>query len=193
MSIIRHVTATFGLLLGGITAPAAAEPGEVRVMIEIPAGSAIKYEIDEASGQLEVDRFLSSAVAYPANYGTIPDTRAQDGDALDVLVYTRAPVQPGAFIRVRPIGILRMLDRGEQDDKILAVPTSAVDPTYDAIREPDDLPLMERQRLIMFFSTYKLLPEGSGDTELSGIDGAQAALQSLEAARKAWTNAQRAR
>lgn len=115
-------------------------------------------------------------MAYPANCGTIPETRAEDGDALDVLVYSRAPIQSGAFIRVRPIGILRMLDRGKQDDKILAVPTSAVDPTYDAIREPGDLPAIERQRLIMFFSTYKLLPEQPGETELSGIDGAQAAL-----------------
>jgi inorganic pyrophosphatase len=189
MSIMRTVTATLGLLLGGMAAPAAAEPDEIRVMIEIPAGSAIKYEIDEESGQLEVDRFLSTAVNYPANYGTIPETRAEDGDALDVLVYTRAPIQPGAFIKVRPIGILRMRDRGERDDKILAVPNSAVDPTYDAIREPGDLPAMERQRLIMFFSTYKLLPEGSGETELSGIDGAKAALQSLEAAREAWITA----
>ena len=176
-----------------IAAPAAAEPGEIRVMIEIPASSSIKYEVDEDSGQLGVDRFISRAVAYPANYGTIPETPAEDGYALDVLVYTRTPIQSRAFIQVRLIGILRMLDRGEQDDKILAVPTSAVDPTYDAIRESSDLPEIERERLILFFSTYKLLPAGSGDIELLGIEGAAAARQALEASRQAWANSSVAR
>lgn len=176
-----------------IGSPAVAEPGAVRVLIEIPAGSSIKYEVDQESGEIEVDRFISSAVVYPANYGTIPQTLANDGDALDVLVYTRTPIQSGAFIRVRPIGVLRLLDRGEQDDKILAVPTSSVDPSYDAIREPDDLPAMERQRLIMFFTTYKLLPEGSGEIELFGIESAESARQSLEASRQAWTESPIAR
>lgn len=176
------------LMLGAIfvTPQALAEPLEVRALIEIPAGSSIKYELDDASGRMEVDRFISSPVAYPANYGIIPQTLAEDGDALDVLVYTRAPIQSGALIRVRPIGVLRMRDGGQTDDKILAVPASTVDPTFDAIHEPADLPEIERQRLVAFFSTYKLLPEGSSQVELHGIDGAEAARQSIEAGQRSW-------
>jgi inorganic pyrophosphatase len=178
------------LVLGPVLAApqALAEPGEVRALIEIPAGSFIKYELDEASGRMEVDRFISSPVAYPANYGIIPQTLAEDGDALDVVVYTRAPIHPGALIHVRPIGVLRMRDGGQEDDKILAVPASTVDPTYDAVREPVDLPEMERQRLIAFFSTYKLLPEGSSQVELHGINGAEAARQSVEAGQRRWAS-----
>ncbi|WP_373492333.1 inorganic diphosphatase [Parasphingorhabdus sp.] len=165
---------------------AMAEPGDVRVLIEIPAGSAIKYELDEASGRMEVDRFISSPVAYPANYGIIPETLAADGDALDVLVYTRAPIHPGALIRVRPIGVLRMRDGGQGDDKIVAVPASAVDPTYDSIKDYSDLPEIERQRLVTFFSIYKLLPDGSSQVELLGTEGAEAALESVDAARRGW-------
>lgn len=195
MHVLRHAGVAVGLLLSSIVIaqPAAAEPGDIRVMIEIPAGSSIKYEVDEDTGQIEVDRFLSSSVVYPANYGTIPQTLAGDGDALDVLVYTRIPIHPGAFIRVRPIGVLRMLDGGQEDDKILAVPTSAVDPSYDAIRELGDLPDIERQRLLVFFSTYKLLPEGSAEIELLGIGSAEAARQSVEATRQAWSDATIAR
>lgn len=160
---------------------------EVTALIEIPAHSFVKYERDPATGRIFVDRFLSTPMVYPANYGAIPDSRADDGDPLDVLVYTRAPILPGAAIRVRAIGVLRMTDGGAGDDKIIAVPASTVDPTYDAIRDIGDLPAAERQRLILFFRTYKLLPEGGGAVEVGPLEGAGAAARMIDRAMQAGT------
>lgn len=157
-------------------------PDDVLVVIEIPAGSVTKYEIDKVTGYLVVDRFQSMPVAYPANYGTIPSSLAGDGDPLDALVFTREPVVPGAFIRVRPIGVLRMIDGGEEDDKVIAVPISDVDPQYDAIRTITDLPEIERQRIEAFFRVYKDLPAGRKPVELRGFAGADAAKARVRAA-----------
>jgi inorganic pyrophosphatase len=115
-------------------------------------------------------------VAYPANYGSMPRTLAGDGDPLDALVLTRFPVQPGAVIRFRPLGVLRMVDRGEADEKIVGVPVDAVDPTYRDMRGLDDLPAMERQRIEAFFRVYKQLPDG-GDIQLNGWGDAAEARQ----------------
>ncbi len=158
------------------------DPSDVLAVIEIPAGSFTKYEIDKATGYLVVDRFQSMPVAYPANYGTIPSSLAGDGDPLDVLVLTREPIVPGAFIRVRPIGVLRMIDGGEEDDKVIAVPISDVDPQYDAVRTITDLPEIERQRIEAFFRVYKDLPAGRKRVELRGFVGADAAKASVRAA-----------
>jgi inorganic pyrophosphatase len=180
----RSTAITLAVCILGFSAKA--QPDEVRAMIEIPAGSDIKYEFDKASGRMEVDRFLSAPVAYPANYGVIPETLSEGGDELDVLVYTRAPIMPGALIRVRPIAILLMRDGGKADDKIIAVPMPKVDPTYGAVQELSDLPDMERQRLIAFFSTYKMLPSGAGEVQLMGFRNAENARQVVQAARKSW-------
>ncbi|KAF1696542.1 pyrophosphatase [Pseudoxanthomonas daejeonensis] len=142
-------------------------PDEVLLAVEIPAGSFTKYEINEA-GLLYVDRFQSMPVAHPANYGSMPRTLAGDGDPLDALVLTREPLSPGVLVRFRPIGVLRMLDKGEQDEKIIGVPTDKVDPTYAGIRDLADLPLVERQRIEAFFRVYKDLPEGRNPVELHG-------------------------
>ncbi len=150
-------------------------PEEVLLLVEIPAGSAIKYEMGEG-GELRVDRFLSMPVAYPANYGSMPRTLAGDGDPLDALVLTRFPVQPGAVIRFRPLGVLRMTDRGEADEKIVGVPVDAVDPTYSDVRALEDLPAMERRRIEAFFRTYKQLPDG-GNIQLNGWGDAAEARQ----------------
>ncbi|MCO6390579.1 inorganic diphosphatase [Aliihoeflea aestuarii] len=155
--------------------PQPEEDGEFNTLIEIPAGEITKYEVDADTGHLIVDRYMSMPVAYPTNYGSIPSSLGGDGDPLDALVITRVPVVPGAMIRVRAIGIMKMIDGGEQDDKIVAVPVSDVDPTYDAIREMEDLPEMERNRLEAFFRVYKDLPEGSKVIELGGYDSAEAA------------------
>ncbi len=157
-----------------------AEGEEFYALVEIPAGSMIKYEVDPASGRLIVDRFQSMPVAYPANYGYVPDSLAGDGDALDILVYTREPIVPGAYIRVRAIGILRMIDGGEEDDKLIAVPADRVDPTYAAVRDIADLPAIERERLEAFFRVYKDLPAGRKKVELRGIEGAHAANQAAK-------------
>ncbi len=157
-------------------------PAEVYALVEIPAGSTTKYELDAATGHLLVDRFQSMPVVYPANYGTLTSTLAGDDDPLDVLVYTREPVVPGALIRVRPIGVLRMLDGGEQDDKLVAVPADAVDPAYAEVRDIGDLPEIELQRLQAFFSVYKDLPAGRKRIELRGVGDRAAALEVTRAA-----------
>ena len=166
-------------------------PREVMAAIEIPFGSYIKYEIDKATGHILVDRFQSVPMFYPANYGVLSQTLAGDGDNLDVLVYTRLPLQSGALITVRPIGILRMIDGGEQDDKVIAVPTNAVDPTYADIRSTDDLPAIERERLEFFFRTYKQLPAGRKKVELRGLHSVEAAQIEILSAVTAYAKAKR--
>ena len=103
--------------------PQSGDPTDIQVVIEIPAGTFTKYEIDGKTGLLFVDRFQSMPVVYPTNYGSIPSTVGQDADPLDALVITRQPIYPGALIRVRPVGILKMIDGGDIDDKIVAVPS----------------------------------------------------------------------
>lgn len=161
-------------------------PEEATLLIEIPAGSYVKYESD-AQGRIHVDRFLSMPMAYPANYGSMPGTRAGDGDPLDALVITRAPLHPGVTIRFRPLGVLRMVDGGEADEKIVGVPADDVDPSYAAIRTIGELPAMERDRIEAFFRVYKDLPPGSTRVELKGwgdADEAKALVRAtVEAAR----------
>lgn len=151
-----------------------AAPAEAVLVVEIPAGGAIKYEIG-ADGLLFVDRFLSMPVVYPANYGSMPRTLAGDGDPLDALVLTRTPVHPGALIRFRPVGVLRMTDRGDADEKIIGVPVDDVDPAYGAVRDLQDLPQAERERIEAFFRVYKQLPQGKDTVALQGYgDAAEA-------------------
>jgi inorganic pyrophosphatase len=167
--------------LAGLAQPLAA-PDELLALVEIPAGSAIKYELHLPSGRMEVDRFLAMPMAYPANYGILPCTRGGDGDALDVLVLTRAPLLPGSVIRVRAVGVLRMIDRGEEDDKILAVPLDAVDATFAPIRALEDLVTAERSRIEAFFRVYKNLPDPTVQVEVGPWLGREAALEMIREA-----------
>jgi inorganic pyrophosphatase len=162
-----------------IAFPQKGDPNDVQVVIEIPAGSFTKYELDAKTGLIFVDRFQSMSVLYPTNYGSIPSTVGPDGDPLDALVITRQPIYPGALIRVRPIGVLKMIDGGEVDDKIVAVPISKLDPTYDNVKTIDDLPEIERARIEQFFAVYKKLPDGRKVVEMKGYDGANAAAAML--------------
>ena len=155
--------------------PQPTEGSDFLTVIEIPAGSFTKYEIDEDTGAVFVDRYQSMPVVYPANYGSIPSSLAGDGDPLDGLILTREPIVPGAVIKTRAIGILHMIDGGEEDHKIIAVPASDIDPTYDDITTIDDLPAIERQRIEAFFRVYKQLPEGRKVVELNGFSGANEA------------------
>lgn len=132
-------------------------PEKVKAVIEIPYGSNIKYEIEKASGAVVVDRVLHSAMYYPANYGFVNKTLSQDGDPADVLVLTEYPMQAGSVINCRLIGVLIMEDESGIDEKLLAVPTSKIDPTYAEIKDIDDLPKHTLDKIKNFFETYKML------------------------------------
>jgi inorganic pyrophosphatase len=157
----------------------AVAPQELLVVIEIPAESSIKYEIDKATGRLYVDRFQSMPVATPANYGSIPRSLGPDGDPLDVVVLARFPLHPGAFIRVRPVGVLKTMDGGHLDEKVLAVPVSAVDPTYDGITDVSGIPAAERERIAAYFRVYKQLPPGGQEGRTLEFGDARAAREAI--------------
>lgn len=133
------------------------EAGEVNVFIEIPQGSSIKYEIDKESGVIMVDRFAYTAMFYPFNYGFVPQTSAEDGDAVDVLVISTYSVAPGTVIPSRVIGMLEMEDEEGIDTKILAVPTVKVDPFFAKINSIDDLDEVTKKKIQHFFNHYKEL------------------------------------
>jgi inorganic pyrophosphatase len=136
-------------------------PAEVNVIIEIPQGGApIKYEFDKHSGALIVDRFLHTAMFYPANYGFIPHTLSPDGDPCDALVVTQVPVMTGAVIRSRAIGALLMEDEAGGDEKIIAVPVDDLHPFYKDVRSYTDLPPILREQIAHFFRHYKDLERG---------------------------------
>ncbi len=132
-------------------------PDKVNALIEIPYGSNMKYEIDKDSGAIIADRIMHSAMFYPANYGFIPNTLADDGDPADVLILTEYPLAIGCVIKCRLIGVLIMEDESGMDEKLLAVPVSKVDPAYEDIQNIEDLPKHTLARIKNFFETYKIL------------------------------------
>jgi inorganic pyrophosphatase len=135
-------------------------PRDINVVIEIPAGSGVKYEIDKDSGALVVDRIVFTPMVYPAAYGFIPGTLADDGDPADVLVLLPTAVVPGAVVRARPIGVLLMEDESGQDEKIIAVPHDKVHPQYTGITELAQLPAITLDIIKHFFEHYKDLEKG---------------------------------
>ncbi|MFP5382694.1 MAG: inorganic diphosphatase [Gammaproteobacteria bacterium] len=136
-------------------------PDDINVIIEIPANSApIKYEIDKESHAVFVDRFMATAMFYPANYGYIPHTLADDGDPLDVLVVAPYPVVPGSVMRCRPIGVLFMSDEAGGDLKLVAVPHDKLSVLYRDVKEASDLPQLLMQQIQHFFEHYKDLEPG---------------------------------
>ncbi len=154
-------------------------PDDINVVIEIPANSSpIKYEIDKDMGALVVDRFMSTPMFYPANYGFIPHTLADDGDALDVLVVTPYPVSPGSVIRCRPIGVLNMSDEAGEDAKLVAVPHDKLTKIYQDVKEVTDLPKLLRDQIQHFFENYKDLEDGKW-VKVDGWDDADAARRAI--------------
>ena len=131
------------------------KPDNFSAVIEIPKGSKNKYELDKDTGLLRLDRVLYTSTHYPANYGFIPRTYADDGDPLDVLVICAEPISPLTLVQVYPIGVMRMLDGGRMDDKIIAVPF--LDPNYNTIKHIDDLPPHIFDEMLHFFKVYKQL------------------------------------
>jgi len=130
-------------------------PLEFTTVVEIPMGSSVKYELDKETGLLRLDRILYSAVFYPANYGFIPQTLAEDDDPLDVLVLCQEPVAPLTLVHARAIGLMTMIDSGKRDHKILAV--AVHDPEFNSFEEADELPQHRLAMLRRFFQDYKTL------------------------------------
>ncbi len=164
-------------------------PREFNVIIEIPLGSNVKYEMDKDSGMIRVDRILYSAVFYPANYGFIPQTLAEDGDPLDVLVLCQEPVVPLTVIHSRTIGLMTMVDSGLKDHKIIAVATA--DPEFNEYHSIGQIPQHRRLMLRRFFQDYKKL-EGK-TVEVDDILPAQDAYPVIEAALQTYSKKVRGR
>jgi len=154
-------------------------PHEFNVIIEIPMNAdPIKYEVDKETGAIFVDRFMSTAMHYPTNYGYVPKTISGDGDPVDVLVITPVPLIPGVVVPCRPIGILKMEDEAGMDGKVLAVPTDKILSIYTQWQKPEDLNPMRLKTIAHFFEHYKDLEEGKW-VKVLGWEGPQAAMQEI--------------
>src|SRR6516225_259454 len=151
-------------------------PQEFDCVIEIPSGSSVKYELDKQSGLIKLDRVLYSAVYYPANYGFIPQTLAEDDDPLDVLVFCQEAVVPLTLIQARAIGLMTMIDSGKKDHKIIAVATQ--DPEFNSYREASEMPEHRLDMLRRFFLDYKQLE--SKAVEVDKIQAAEHAMPVIE-------------
>jgi inorganic pyrophosphatase len=162
-------------------------PTEFMTVIEIPMGSSVKYELDKQTGLLKVDRILYSAVYYPANYGFIPQTYADDDDPLDVLVLCQEPVAPLTLVHARTIGLMTMIDNDSMDHKILAVATH--DPEYASFTRADELPYHRLNMLRRFFQDYKQL-EGKR-VEVDAILGPEPSIPIIESALQQYSERRR--
>jgi inorganic pyrophosphatase len=151
-------------------------------VVEIPRGSRNKYEMDKETGQIYLDRMLFTATRYPADYGYLPETLAEDGDPLDVLVLVGEPTFPGCRIKIRPIGVFLMEDSGDPDHKVIAVP--AGDPRWEGVRDVADLDVHLKRELEHFFEVYKEL-EGTKTAAL-GWQDVEATYSIIESATRAY-------
>lgn len=154
---------------------------EIEVVVEIPRGSRNKYEVDHETGKIFLDRMLFTATMYPTDYGFVPDTLAEDGDPLDVLVLLDEPTFPGCHIIARPVAVFWMRDEKGPDAKVLCVPAS--DPRHDGVVDLDTLPAHTLDEIGHFFEVYKAL-EPDKDTETRGWEGREAAEAAVEDARR---------
>jgi len=154
-------------------------PHAFNVIIEIPMNAdPVKYEVDKATGAIFVDRFMSTSMHYPTNYGYVPKTISGDGDPVDVLVITPVPLIPGVVVTCRPIGILKMEDEAGMDGKVLAVPTDKILSIYTQWQKPEDLNPMRLKTIAHFFEHYKDLEQGKW-VKILGWEGPQSAIQEV--------------
>lgn len=130
----------------------------LEMVVEIPRGGRNKYEVDHASGRIKLDRTLSTQMVYPADYGFIENTLAEDGDPIDALVLLEEPTFPGVIVDVRPVGVFRMEDENGNDAKILTVPDG--DPRFASVTDIDDIPASQKDAIAHFFAHYKDLEPG---------------------------------
>ncbi len=161
-------------------------PEDVNVVIEVAiGGEPIKYEMDKEAGTLFVDRFLHTPMRYPGNYGFIPHTLSEDGDPIDVLVANTRPIIPGAYLNVRPVGVLKMEDDGGGDEKIIAVPVSKLTKRYVGVKNVTDLPAITLEQIQHFFEHYKDLEPGKWVKVLGWGDASEAQRLIVEAIERA--------
>jgi inorganic pyrophosphatase len=159
--------------------PGPKAPDEFNVIIEIPMnGDPIKYEVDHESGALFVDRFMSTAMHYPTNYGYVPNTLAADGDPVDVLVITPVPLIPGVVVKCRALGMLKMDDEAGGDNKLIAVPVTKILPLYSNWNKVEDLNPMRLKSIQHFFEHYKDLEPGKW-VKVTGWEGPEAAKKEI--------------
>jgi inorganic pyrophosphatase len=153
-------------------------PEEVNVIIEIPMNSSspVKYEFDKESGAIFVDRIMQAAMYYPCNYGFVPHTLSRDGDPVDVLVVSCTPFIPGSVVKCRPVAVLAMEDESGFDEKILAVPISKVDPSWNNVKTIKDVSEALKDRITHFFENYKKLEKGKW-VKVTGWEDAEQAKQ----------------
>jgi inorganic pyrophosphatase len=167
--------------------PGASLPSIFTAVVEIPMGSSVKYELDKETGLLRLDRILYSAVYYPANYGFIPQTLAEDDDPLDVLVLCQESLAPLTLVAARSIGLMTMIDSGKRDHKVLAVAIN--DPEYDVFKEAKELPPHRLSMLRRFFQDYKTL-EGKA-VEVDAMESHAASLPVIEEALSRYSSLRR--
>lgn len=151
-------------------------PNVVNVIVEIPKGSKNKYEIDKETGLIKLDRAMKSSQDYPFDYGFVPQSLWEDGDALDVVLLTTYALSPGILVEARPVAVMHMIDGGEGDDKVIAVPKS--DPRFDEIQDLADVNKHTVKEIQHFFETYKTI-DGK-KVEITGIEGREAAYVAIK-------------
>jgi inorganic pyrophosphatase len=151
-------------------------PEEFNVIIECPKGSKNKYEIDKETGLIKLDRAMKTSQDYPFDYGFAPQTLWEDGDALDIVVLTTYPLYPGILLKARPVGVMHMIDCGDSDDKVIAVP--AKDPRWDEVLDLKDINKHTIKEMQHFFETYKTI-EGKVVT-INGFEGKDAAIEAIK-------------
>jgi len=151
-------------------------PKEFNTIVEIPKGSKNKYEIDKETGLISLDRAMHSAQDYPFDYGFIPQTYWDDNDALDVILLTTYPLAPGILVKSRPVAIMRMIDTGDKDDKIIAVPVD--DPRWDEVKNLNNINKHTIKEIEHFFSTYKKIQEK--EVKVTGFENRQAAEEAVK-------------
>jgi inorganic pyrophosphatase len=165
-------------------------PDSFNVIIEIPMNAdPIKYEVDKETGAIFVDRFMSTAMHYPTNYGYVPKTLSGDGDPVDVLVITPVPLIPGVVVPCRAIGILKMQDEAGEDGKVLAVPIDKILSIYTQWQKPEDLNPMRLNTIQHFFEHYKDLEPGKW-VKVIGWEGKDAAIKEITDGIEAYNKAQ---
>lgn len=154
-------------------------PEEINVVVEIPKGSNNKYEIDEQTGAICLDRTLYGAQMFPFEYGFMPQTKSEDGDPLDIILLASRPTFSGCVVKARPIGIMFMQDEAGVDNKIIAAPAEKIDPRFKEIQDVNDLPEHQKKEIQNFFETYKLL-EPNKFVKITGWEGAEKAKEIIK-------------